>query len=57
MNVNNNIYDYGDIRFKKRLSDCLPCHIKGKIKQAMELVKIQLVLCEDAMSWKRVIVI
>ena len=35
---------------------CLPCHIKGTAKQASELVKIQSVLCEDAVCLKRLIV-
>ena len=30
-------------------SDCLSCHIKGKAKQASELVKVQSDLCENTL--------
>ena len=42
---------------KGHLSDCLLCYIKGMAKQASELVKVQSVLCEDAMCLKRLIVV
>ena len=34
-------------------ADCLCCHIKGKAKQATELVKVQSVLCKDVVCLKR----
>ena len=45
------------IRLQAYSSDRLYCHIKGKAKQASELVKVQSVLCEDAMRLKKVIVV
>ena len=36
----------------EHLSDYLRCHMKGKVKQATQSVKLQSVLCEDAVSLK-----
>ena len=40
--------DISKRRLQEHLSDCLRCHIKGKAKQATELVKVQSVLCEES---------
>ena len=40
------------IYLQEHSSDCLSCHLKGKIEQVMEPAKIQSVLCEDALLEK-----
>ena len=44
-----------NIRLQEHSSNCLIWHIKGKAKQASELVKFS--QCEDAIRLKRVIVV
>ena len=44
-------------RLKKYSSHWFHCHIKGKAKQATELVKVQSVLCEEAVYLQKIIVV
>ena len=46
-----------NIHLQEHSSECLHCHIKGKAKHVNELVKVQSVLCEDALCVKRIIVV
>ena len=54
MNVNNEVMN---ICLNKHSSDYFFDHIKGKTKQAMELVKVQSVFREDVVLLKIVIVV
>ena len=44
-----------NVRLQEHSSHCLLCHIKGKAKQATELVKFQSVICKEEVRLKRLI--